>query len=40
MYLSPNIVWEKKSRRMKWIGQVVRMGERRGVYRGLVGRPE
>jgi hypothetical protein len=39
LYLSPNIVWEKKSR-MKWIGQVVLMGERRGVYRVLVWRPE
>jgi len=25
---------------MRWIGHVVRMGERRGVYRVLVGKPE
>jgi len=25
---------------MRWAGHVARMGERRGVYRVLVGRPE
>jgi hypothetical protein len=25
---------------MKWEGHVARMGERRGVYGGLVGKPE
>jgi len=29
-----------KSRRMRWAGHVARMGERRGVYRVLVGKPE
>jgi len=29
-----------KSRRMRWAGYVVRMGERRGVYRVLVGKPK
>ena len=29
-----------KSRRMKWAGHVARMGEERGVYRVLVGKPE
>jgi hypothetical protein len=29
-----------KSRRMRWAGQVGRMGEGRGVYRILVGRAE
>jgi len=29
-----------KSRRMVWVGHVARMGERRDVYRVLVGRPE
>jgi len=29
-----------KSRRMGWVGHVARMGERRGVYRVLVGKPE
>jgi hypothetical protein len=29
-----------KSRRMRWVGHVVQMGEERGVYRILVGKPE
>ena len=29
-----------KSRRMRWAGHVARMGEWRGVYRVLVGKPE
>jgi hypothetical protein len=29
-----------KSRRMRWAGLVARMGESRGVYRVLVGKPE
>ena len=29
-----------KSRRVVWVGHVARMGERRDVYRVLVGRPE
>ena len=29
-----------KSRRMKWAGHVARMGDRRGAYRILMGRPE
>jgi hypothetical protein len=29
-----------KSRRMKWAGHVTPMGEGRGVYRILVGKPE
>jgi hypothetical protein len=37
---SPNIVRVIKSRRMRWAGHVERMGEGRGVYRVLVGRPE
>jgi len=40
MYSSPNIVRVIKSRRMKWAGHVARMGERRGVYRVVVGKPE
>jgi hypothetical protein len=36
----PNIVRVVKSRRMRWTGHVAHMGERRGVYRVLVGRPE
>jgi hypothetical protein len=29
-----------KSRRMRWAGHVARVGERKGVFRVLVGRPE
>ena len=39
-YSSPNIVRMIESRRMRWEGRVARMGERRGVYRVLVGKPE
>jgi hypothetical protein len=39
-YSSPNIVRVIKSRKMRWVGHVSRMGERRGVYGVLVGRPE
>jgi hypothetical protein len=35
-----SIVRVMKSRRMRWAGHVARMGERRGVYRVLVGKPE
>jgi hypothetical protein len=40
LYCSPNIVRVIKSRRMRWAGHVVRMEERRGVYRDLMGIPE
>jgi hypothetical protein len=40
LYCSPNIVWVVKSRRMRWSGHVARMGERRGVYRALMGKSE
>jgi hypothetical protein len=40
LYSSPHIVRVIKSRRMRWAGHVARMGEGRGVYRVLVGRPE
>jgi len=39
LYCSPNIVRVIKSIRMKWAGHVARMGEERGVYRVLVGKP-
>jgi len=39
LYSSPNIVWVVKPRRMRWAGHVVHMGEMRGVYRVLVGKP-
>jgi len=38
LYFSPNIIRVIKSRRMRWTGHVARMGERGGVYYGLVGR--
>ena len=40
LYPSHNIVRVIKSKRMRWAGHVVRMGEERGVYRVLVGKPE
>jgi hypothetical protein len=40
LYSLPNIVRVVKSRRMRWAGQVARMGEERGVHRVLVGKPE
>jgi len=40
LYSSPNIVRVIKSRRMRWAWHVARMGEERGVYRVLVGKPE
>jgi len=40
LYSSPNILRVIKSRRMRWAGHVARMGEGRGVYRILVGKPE
>jgi len=40
LYSSPNIVRVMKWRRMRWAGHVARMGEERGVYRVLVGKPE
>ena len=40
LYSSPNIVRVIKSRRMRWVGHVARMGEERGVYRVLVGKLE
>ena len=39
LYSSPNNVRVIKSRRMRWAGHVVRMGEERGVYRVLLGKP-
>jgi hypothetical protein len=40
LYSSPNIIRVIKSRRMRWAEHLARMGEGRGVYRVLVGRPE
>ena len=40
LYCSPSIVRVIKWRRMRWAGHVARMGEERGVYRVLLGKPE
>ena len=40
LYSSPNIVRAIKSIRMRLMGHVACMGERRRVYRVLVGKPE
>jgi len=39
LYSLPNIVRVIKSRKMRWAGNVARMGEGRGVHRVLVGKP-
>jgi hypothetical protein len=38
LYSSPNIIRQIKSRRMRWAGHVVSMGEERNVYRVLNGK--
>ena len=40
LYSLPNTVQVVKSRRMRWAVHVARMGERRGVHKVLVGKPE
>jgi hypothetical protein len=40
LYSSPSIIRVIKARRMRWTGHVARMGEVRGAYNILVGRPE
>jgi hypothetical protein len=40
LYSSPNIFRVIKSRKIGWAEDVARMGERRGVYRVLVGKPK
>jgi hypothetical protein len=37
LYSSPNIIRVIKLRRMRWVGHVAHMGEKRGAYRILVG---
>jgi hypothetical protein len=39
LYSSPNIVRVMKSRRMRWAEYLAHVGERRDVYRVLVGKP-
>ena len=40
LYSSPSIIRLIKSRRMRWVWHVARMGERRVAYRVLVRRTE
>jgi hypothetical protein len=40
LYSSPDIIRLIKSRIMRWAGHVARMGEKRNVYRVLMGKPE
>jgi hypothetical protein len=40
LYSSPSIVRVIKARWMRWAGHVARMGEVRGEYNILIGRPE
>jgi len=40
LYCSPNNIRVIKSRRMRWADHVARMGEKRGVYRILMGKHE
>jgi hypothetical protein len=40
LYLSPNIIRQIKSRKMRWVGKVAHMEEEREVYKVLVGKPE
>jgi hypothetical protein len=40
LYSLPGIIRMSKSRRMRWIRHVARMGTQRNAYRILVGKPE
>jgi hypothetical protein len=40
LYSSPSIIRIIKTRRMRWVGHVARMGEKTIAYRILVGKPE
>jgi hypothetical protein len=40
LYSSPSIIRIIKSRRMRWVGHVAQMGEKRNAYRLLVGKTE
>jgi hypothetical protein len=40
LYSSPGIVRVMKAKRIRWAGHVARMGELRGAYNILVGRPK
>jgi hypothetical protein len=40
LYSSPDIIRQVKSRRMRWVGHVARMGKERKVYKVLVESPK
>jgi hypothetical protein len=40
LYSSADIIRQINSRRMRWVGHVARMGEKRKLYMDLVGKPE
>jgi hypothetical protein len=40
LFSSPDIIRQNKSRRMRWVGHVSRMGEGRNMYRVFVGKTE
>jgi hypothetical protein len=40
LYSSPSVIRIIKGRRMRWAGYVARMGEKKNVYRLLVGKSE
>jgi hypothetical protein len=40
LYCSPSMIRIIKSRGMRWVEHVARMGEKRNAYRILVGKPE
>jgi hypothetical protein len=40
LYLSPDIIRQVKSRRIRWTGHVARMREDKKLYKVLVGKPE
>jgi hypothetical protein len=40
LYSSSSIIRIIKARRMRWAGHVARIGDKRNVYRLLVGKPE
>jgi hypothetical protein len=40
IYVCPNIIPAIKSRKMRWVEHVARMGERSGAFRELVWSPD
>jgi hypothetical protein len=40
LYSSPDIIRQIKSRRMRWVGHVARIGGGKNVYRVLMGKPK